>query len=292
MYGLTFVVWSMMLVTGASGREDWADAVVRIGGCSGVCVSPDGLILTARHCNVEDREQVVFSGGREVLATQLLSSRNGDGPVAFVCDGNRFPFRPVARQKPEIGDEVSSIGYPVREGRRVLERDSGTVLGGGQYRLNGKLFLANLTTIRAAPGWSGGPLLNSRGEVLGLCSNGDENGTAFTSWASTHHVYEEAEPLSRDLILGYSRSEVVVFVTPGCGPCERLKADIRSGYFQKWRMTLVEYQPVTGFWSDVDLKDEFLSIAQPERPLNFPVICLKCRFQLPQCRCLAGREEH
>lgn len=268
-------MWSILLITAASAREDWARAVVRIGGCSGVCVSPEGLILTARHCEFEDRQRVYFSGGKEVLATRLLSSRNGDGPVAFVCDGGGYPFLPVAKVKPEAGDPVSSYGFPLRDGKRPLEFDTGTMQSGGRYELDGREFLANLTTIKASPGWSGGPLLNARGEVLGLCSNGDGETTAFTSWASTRHAYEQAQPLARELILGYSRSEVVIFTTPGCSPCERLKADIRAGHFTKWKMTLVEYEPGTGLWSDTALKDEFLSVAQPERPLNFPVIWVR-----------------
>ena len=100
-----FVVWAVTLIAAASA-DDWAKAVVKIGGCSGVCVSDAGLILTAKHCTLKDRERVAFEDGPTVWATKLVTSRNGDGPVAFVCDGDDFPHRPVAKTKPKPGDRV------------------------------------------------------------------------------------------------------------------------------------------------------------------------------------------
>lgn len=271
MHSLAFLL-SLMATLQA---DDWSRAVVRIGGCSGVCVSADGLVLTARHCQLSDRERVHFHNGPSVPATRLLISRNGDGPVAFVCDGDGFPYLPVSDTKPEAGDAVVSYGFPARNARRQFERGEGVVQSGGRYRLEGVPFHGNSTTIRCAGGWSGGPLLNSRGQVIGLCSNGDATTTAFTSFASTRHAYEQAMPLARELVLSYSRAEVVVFVTKNCGPCERLKADIAAGHFAKWTITQVAFDPDVQAWTDVALKDEFLQVARPQERLSFPVVWVR-----------------
>lgn len=271
-----FLVWSLTLLTAATADDDWARAVVKIGGCSGVCVSDEGLVLTARHCLLSDREKVAFQDGPTVWATKLVSSRNGDGPVAFVCDGDGFPFRPVARVKPEPGDRVISYGYPNRGGTRRFERGEGTVTGGGRFELAGVPYHANDTTIQATFGWSGGPLFNTAGELLGLCSCGDHSTTAFTSWASTRHAYEQALPLARDLILPYQRAEVVVFVTDGCPPCDRLKADIAAGHFAKWKTTIVAYDGAAGTWSNASLYQEFLQTADvKDAQLAFPRIWVR-----------------
>lgn len=42
----------------AQERTDLRAAVVRVGGCSGVCVDPAGLVLTAKHCDLRDVERV------------------------------------------------------------------------------------------------------------------------------------------------------------------------------------------------------------------------------------------
>jgi hypothetical protein len=270
-----FVVWALTLLSAASA-DDWAKAVVQIGGCSGVCVSKEGLVLTAKHCTLGDRERVAFEDGPTVWATKLISSRNGDGPVAFVCDGDGFPHRPVAKTKPEPGDRVISYGYPNRGGTRRFERGEGTVTGGGRFELDGIPYHANDTTIQATFGWSGGPLLNAGGEVIGLCSCGDDSTTAFTSWASTRHAYDQALPLARDLILPYQRAEVVVFVTDGCPPCERLKADIAAGHFAKWKTTIVDYDGSTDAWSNAALYQEFLQTADVKNAqLAFPLIWVR-----------------
>ena len=270
-----FVVWAVTLIAAASA-DDWAKAVVKIGGCSGVCVSDEGLILTAKHCTLKDRERVAFEDGPTAWATKLVSSRNGDGPVAFVCDGDDFPHRPVAKTKPKPGDRVVSYGYPSRGGQRRFERGEGKLIGGGRLSLDGVPFFGNDTTIQATFGWSGGPLLNADGEVIGLCSCGDDSTTAFTSWASTKHAYDEALPLARELIRRYQRAEVVVFVTDGCPPCDRLKADIAAGHFAKWKTTIVNYDGTTDTWSNDKLYQEFLQTADMQNAqLAFPLIWVR-----------------
>lgn len=270
-----FLVWAVTLLS-AANADDWAKAVVKIGGCSGVCVSDEGLVLTAKHCSLDNREKVAFQNGPTVWATKLVSSRNGDGPVAFVCDGDGFPFRPVAKLKPEPGDRVISYGYPSRGGTRRFERGEGTISGGGRFELDGIPYHANDTTIQATFGWSGGPLLNTAGELLGLCSCGDDSTTAFTSWASTRHAYDQALPLARDLILPYQRAEVIVFVTDGCPPCDRLKSDIAAGHFAKWKTTIVNYDGATGTWSDSAMYQEFLQTADvKDAQLTFPLIWVR-----------------
>ena len=52
-------------VGGATARADeaWPSAaVVLVGGCSGVCVDPAGIVLTAKHCRLGEQVTVRFPG--------------------------------------------------------------------------------------------------------------------------------------------------------------------------------------------------------------------------------------
>jgi hypothetical protein len=164
-------------------------AVVQIGGCSGVCVDPDGLVLTAKHCDLRDVEPVRF-GDLEVLATRIYEAVGSEGPVVYDCPGVGYPFVQVAASVPPPGSHVFTMGYPHIEGARRFRRQEGTVLSGGEFRFRGEMFLGNLTDMSIREGWSGGPLFNEAGEVIGLANASDKTGSIFISFAATRAAYD------------------------------------------------------------------------------------------------------
>jgi hypothetical protein len=89
-------------------------SVVMIDGCSGVCVHPAGVILTAKHCQHNNRETIEFPDGRRVMAHKVYESDQTDGPVAFLADSGEgaLPFPPIGAEAPEVGAKVYSWGYP------------------------------------------------------------------------------------------------------------------------------------------------------------------------------------
>jgi len=164
-------------------------AVVQIGGCSGVCVHPDGLVMTARHCDLGEVEPVRF-GDLEVLATRIYESTASEGPVVYDCAGSGYPFVPVASSVPPPGTQVFTMGYPHIDGERRFRRQAGTVLSGGEFRFRGETFLGNLTDMSIREGWSGGPLFNPQGEVIGLANASDKSGSIFISFAATRAAFD------------------------------------------------------------------------------------------------------
>lgn len=204
-------------------------ATVRLGtGCSGVCVDPSGIVLTAKHCGAPESTRVFFPGGEDVRAVLVHQGPNGDDVVAYDCDGAGFPFVDVASEKPEPGDDVWSLGYPARAmGRQV--RGSGKLFGVGPAQVfdphAGYLdALVNGTTIQVGGGWSGGPLFNADAQVVGILSSEHPRGSQFLSYQDTvaaYQVAQAARPAPRLRYFGYA----------GCEPCLYFKRDAKAGKF-------------------------------------------------------------
>ncbi|MEO1497300.1 MAG: trypsin-like peptidase domain-containing protein [Planctomycetota bacterium] len=135
---------------------------------SGVIVSDDGLVLTAGHVTVEPNRGlwVRLPDGRRFRGRSLgLSHRDDSGLVKIIADApdEVWPAAPVATEAAEVGDWVVALGHPngYVEGRRPPVR-----LGRVLMYEDGSLS----TDATLVGGDSGGPLLNLRGEVVGIHS--------------------------------------------------------------------------------------------------------------------------
>jgi len=288
-----FLAFAATICTGAEPSA----AVVRIGGCSGVCVSDRGLILSARHCRLKNYLTAEFPDGRKVRAVQLLKSRNGDGPIAFLCEGSGFPWLSIATIPPAVGDRVESFGYPGgKGGDRQLTRSAGTVTGRARAQLQGVPFRVTVASNAGLPGWSGGPLLNDRGEVVGLLTGAGRNPDgSFESIWITHeavrHAVRHAEPIADNIIWKYERTrqaepcviettqaqpEVIMFVTPNCEPCQRLKRDVAAGAFKQFKIVFCNYDPQLNAFDLPELEREFREMAKPPKDdLVFPLVWVR-----------------
>ncbi len=218
---LILLVWTSIV----SGRVD--DAIVMVDGCSGVCVDSSGLVLTAKHCGLPETVQVRFKD-RTVEATRVSVCRETEGPVVYDCDGNGYPYLPVAATAPRVGECVWSYGYPHLNGRRELRRTRGPLLRWGSFQYAGGSFNGNVVRIATRSGWSGGPLLNAKAEVCGLLNSSDGVTSVFISSAAVRAAYADArrdtepsEPKQR--VAG--KPTLYVFGSMTCTPCREFKQD-------------------------------------------------------------------
>ncbi len=171
---------------------------------TGWFISDDGLALTAYH--------VVF--GAPKLSARLLNGERYDLTVIGYDDSNdvalvkvnvkgKVPFVPLAQQGPKVGDAALAIGNSggqlLKEKRGVLKRLD--VAAGRADFPNGTLEL----DAPLAPGDSGGPVINARGEGIGVVSyiraqEGSSNRNPV--WNSYAVPITSGSPLLADLRAG------------------------------------------------------------------------------------------
>jgi hypothetical protein len=151
---------------------------------SGFIVSQDGLVATNRH--------VVQPMGRDMAGTIFLvgvpSVKDPDvleqfkGEVAYCAapegldyallkiaakpEHGPLPALPLSFDKLELGGAVAAFGFPhAEEDKPVLSFNKGSI-SAVRFELEGKPYYQ--TDAAVNPGNSGGPLVNARGEVVGI----------------------------------------------------------------------------------------------------------------------------
>jgi hypothetical protein len=245
--------WCGVLLFGNAAIADVSEAIVIVDGCSGVCVDPSGIVLTAKHCDLP-REVTVRFKQRSVRAVRVYESHDTEGPVAYNCDGDGYPSLPVAATAPVIGEKLWSFGYPSLNGQRELRRNCGPLLRWGTFKYAGGEFTGNVLGFACGSGWSGGPLLNAKGEVCGLLNSSDDRTSVFISSAAVRQAYAAARQQTEETTKDPEQQlpELLVFGTPTCSPCLQFKTDLTSNrHFSALLRSTYEL-----VWVDIDQRPE------------------------------------
>lgn len=136
---------------------------------SGFIISADGYILTNRHV-VANAEQITVrlaDASREFAARLVGADRHSD--VALIkIDGAGLPTIRVADvSQLQVGEWVAAIGSPFGFDNTIT---AGIVSAIGRELFGESLVPFIQTDVAVNPGNSGGPLLNLKGEVVGINS--------------------------------------------------------------------------------------------------------------------------
>ncbi|MBI5366589.1 MAG: trypsin-like peptidase domain-containing protein [Planctomycetes bacterium] len=134
---------------------------------TGVIVDREGYILTNNHVVEGAGEiRVTLADQREIAGIVVGTDPDSDLAVVKIADKNQRPARLGDSDVVEVGEWVVAIGNPFGLSQSVT---SGIVSAKGRSNVGVAQYEGFLQTDAAInPGNSGGPLVNLRGEVIGI----------------------------------------------------------------------------------------------------------------------------
>ena len=161
---------------------------------SGIAYTPE-LILTADHVVERDEDiTVMLPDGSQVKA--LLAGRDSGSDLALLrLERAVASIAEPASQEPRVGQLALSLGRPTQEG---IQASLGIVsaIGGPVRTGRGGLLERYLRTDAIPyPGFSGGPLVDTAGRVIGVNTSGLARGASLTIPVGL--AWQTAETLAR-----------------------------------------------------------------------------------------------
>jgi serine protease Do len=150
-----------------SGGERGGREAPVFGAGSGFIVSPDGVILTNAHVVQGADEVTVKLQDRREFRAKVLGSDPRTDVAVLKIDAKGLPVAPIGKSKSVlVGEWVLAIGSPYGLESTVT---AGVVSATGRSISDGSVPFIQ-TDVAVNPGNSGGPLFNTRGEVVGINS--------------------------------------------------------------------------------------------------------------------------
>jgi S1-C subfamily serine protease len=159
---------------------------------SGIAFAAD-LVLTADHvAEREDEIRIYTAGGQSLAAVVAGRDPSSDLAVLRVAQGGLTPAQTAVAR---VGQLALALGRPSLDG---IEASLGVVsaIGGPLRGRHGALLEQYIRSDAVPyPGFSGGPLIDAEGKVLGLNTSGLARGMALTIPASV--AWRTAETLAQ-----------------------------------------------------------------------------------------------
>jgi len=174
---------------------------------SGFLVSAAGLIVTANFV-VEDADKIMvrLHNGKE-LEAKLVGADSMSQVAVLKIEGKNFPvLRLGDSSKVEVGQWVMSAGHPFGLNTTISFGIVGAV---GVYGVGTAAFEDYIQTDAATqPGCSGGPLVNVRGEVIGMIvaivsRSGSFEGVGFAMPVNTVKAVKNQIAASGKMVYSY-----------------------------------------------------------------------------------------
>jgi S1-C subfamily serine protease len=158
--------------------------VVRVEGrrripATGIVWSDDGVIVTANHVvRRDDHIKVGWSDGDAVNAALVGRDPSTDVAVLRVEEGDLSALVEANKQELGVGNLVLALGRPGKTVQATLGIVS--ALGDSwQTRLGGRIDRYLQTDVLMYPGFSGGPLVDGNGRLLGMNTSGIMGGVSL-----------------------------------------------------------------------------------------------------------------
>jgi len=157
-----------------------------VGTGSGVIISPDGYIITNNHVVADATEIEITLNNKKVYKAQLIGSDESNDIALVKIEDSDLPFITFANSdNVKVGEWVLAVGNPYNLTSTVT---AGIISAKGRD-LDGNNNIESYIQTDAAvnPGNSGGALVNTRGELVGI-------NTAISSQTGSYVGYSFAVP--------------------------------------------------------------------------------------------------
>ncbi len=257
------------VVTIETGRAG-ADRIFGSGAGSGVVLSSDGLVLTNAHVVAgADAIRVAVSGGPPRPADLVGSSPSVDIALVRVRDASGLvPATLGSSVAVAVGDDVVAIGYALSLGDAPTVT-RGIVSAKGRSLEADGIVLDDLLQIDAAinRGNSGGPLVNSAGQVIGINTAGIPNAQNLGFAIEIDAV----RPVVEQLLAGRGELEVRGFLGVTTRAVGELAREARDGLrtAEATGLVVLRVQPGSGA-ADADLRVGDVILAIDGRSVETP----------------------
>src|SRR5512138_948893 len=181
----------------------------RFGAGSGIVWDASGLILTNNHVVGRHTPVILLQDDREYESQLIARDPDVDLALLSIEATGLSPLQP-ASVSPRVGEMVFAFGHPWGQ-RNTVTRGIVSALVSAQNRRGDKVPIVR-SDAPLAPGNSGGPLVNARGEVVGINAmivGGDQYvsiaasvATDFVKKATVNGNYtnKRAQPTPNDVI--------------------------------------------------------------------------------------------
>ena len=169
----------------AGAVETAGASVVRVAArrrmsATGIVWSADGVIITAHHVvESDDKIRVGLPNGEMVTATLVGRDPNTDIAVLRAETSGLTAPQWAEANEVKVGHLVLAVGRPEGD----LQATLGVVSALSHNEAENKYFAQ--TDVVMYPGFSGGPLVNASGQVIGMNSSALMRGVSLTVQAST-----------------------------------------------------------------------------------------------------------
>jgi len=154
---------------------------VGFSGGSGVVVDKRGFVLTAKHIGLHPQINVLLRDGRLLTAKLIYVGPEYDDVIGYMLPKGNYKYSRIAKTTPKIGDTVESWGYPANYAAGIGVREYKHVKGKIVDNIIWQQCRVNKVNVVCGRGWSGGPLYNSAGAVVGVLSAGSSTDTLWVT---------------------------------------------------------------------------------------------------------------
>ena len=144
---------------------------------SGIAYAED-LVLTADHVVTREDIKVILPDGKSLAAT--IAGRDAGSDLALLRVAEKALKPAKTSNDVKVGQLVLSLGRPNTSGMQASWGIVTAIAGPARTHRGGLLDEYISTETTPYPGFSGGPLVNTEGEVLGLNTSGLTHGSSLT----------------------------------------------------------------------------------------------------------------